>query len=67
MSDSASEKDALTPLEESKTDSHETRMTYSPGSHLPLFVVAIWALVLIGLGAYFFIHYLTDLRKWGAP
>ena len=67
MSDSASEESDLTPLDESKEDDHETRMTYSPGSHLPLFVVGVWAVVLIGLGAYFFIHYLADLRAWGAP
>ncbi len=64
MSDSATDENALV---EDKTDEHETKMAYQPGTHLPLYVVGIWACALVGLGIYFFMHYLGDLQKWGAP
>lgn len=57
----------LTPLKESTDDSHETRMAYTPGTNLPWYVVAVWTCVLVGLGGYFFLHYLRDLKAWGAP
>ena len=67
MTDSGSDLDSLPPLDESKNDEHETRMAYQSGTHLPLFVAAVWASAFIGLAIYFFLHYVGDLRKWGAP
>jgi hypothetical protein len=45
----------------------ETEMIYDDRSSVPIYVAAAWALVMIGLGAYFLIYYITDLRKWGMP
>jgi hypothetical protein len=46
---------------------HETRMAYQEGTRMPLYVMAVWACAMIGLGIYFFLHYLGDLQKWGRP
>jgi hypothetical protein len=61
MSGASSEHDFV------ENDAHETRMTYDSTSRVPWYVIAAWVCVMSGLGIYFVLHWLRDIKAWGMP
>jgi hypothetical protein len=46
---------------------HEaTLMTYGPGK-VPIYVIAVWAVAMVSLAAYFITYGIPDLSAWGKP
>lgn len=62
----AESKKADGPKALSESEYEATTMTYGPGK-VPLYVVALWAVVLIGLAVYFISYGMPDLSAWGSP
>jgi hypothetical protein len=60
----AESKDDSKALTESEYD--ETLMTYGPGK-VPIFIIAIWAVAMVSLAAYFITYGMPDLSAWGSP
>ena len=60
----AESKDDSNALMESEHD--ETLMTYGPGK-VPILIIAIWAVAMVSLAAYFITYGMPDLSAWGSP
>jgi hypothetical protein len=43
-----------------------TRMTYGEGK-APIYVTAVWLVVVAGLATYMVVYLFADLAAWGAP
>jgi hypothetical protein len=63
---SNAEKDVV-ELVESPNDTHETVMAYDDTGRVPKYVVAVWAVALIGFAAYMIQFCFPDLAAWGRP
>ena len=57
-------KDDSKALMESEYD--ETLMTYGPGK-VPIVIIAVWAVAMVSLAAYYITYGMPDLSAWGSP
>lgn len=59
--------DATGALAEDAADEHETAMAYNEHSRVPWWVIAVWAITLIGFVTYLVRYLFPDLAQWGTP